>query len=421
VKPSYRKTTFDNGLRILTERVPHVKSVSVGIWVNIGSRDENESEAGLSHFIEHMIFKGTARRDALQIAKEIDQIGGMANAFTSKEYTCFHARVMSDHLPLATDLLIDIFLHSVFDFEDIDRERQVILQEINMVEDTPDEHIHVLFGQNFWPGAPLGRPVLGTVETISRAGREEIYQYLKRHYLPTKIIIAAVGNLEHKAFVDLIGPSLEAMPAVEDNLVRQPPEVKTDVTITAKELEQVHFCLGSPFPTAVDERRYAAAMLSTILGGNMSSRLFQEIRENRGLAYSIYSFLSTYIDAGLLGIYAGIGQKQVNEVIRLILAELKKLRMGEIKDSELKAAREYLKGGIALNLESTDNLMTRLARNEVTYHRNVSYEEIVTSINRVAKDQIVGLAEEYFQPQSLALTVLGSVSENELQPDILNQ
>jgi len=415
----YRKTTFDNGLRILTESVPYVKSVSVGIWVTSGSRDETESEAGLAHFIEHMIFKGTARRNALQIAKEIDQIGGLANAYTSKEFTCFHARVMSDHLPLAVDLLTDIFLHSVFSAEDIDRERQVILQEINMIEDTPDEHVHVLFGQNFWPGAALGRPILGTVDTVSRAGQEELFQYLKKHYLPNKIVISAVGDLEHEAFVDLIGPSLEVLPAGEDNLVRQPPQVKTGVTVTKKDLEQVHLCLGTPFPNAMDERRYAAAMLNTILGGNMSSRLFQEIRENRGLAYAIYSFLTTYIDTGLLCVYAGVSQDQAAEVISLILAELNKFRSGGIKEAEIKAAREYLKGGIALNLESTDNLMTRLAKNEVTYHRYISFEEIMSSIDQVTKDQMVELAQDYFSPENLALTVLGNFSENELKSNPL--
>jgi len=411
----YSKTTFDNGLRILTERMPHVKSVSVGIWVTIGSRDETESEAGLSHFIEHMTFKGTERRDALQIAKEIDQIGGLANAFTSKECTCFHARVMSDHLPRVVDLLTDIFLHSLFNSEDINRERQVILQEINMVEDFPDEHIHVLFGQNIWPGAALGQPVLGSVDTVSRLGRTEILQYLNKHYIPSKIIIAAAGDLDHQAFVDLIGPSLEVLPAADSNLVRKPPRVETGVNVTRKQLEQVHLCLGTPFPDALDDRRYVAAMLNTILGGNMSSRLFQEIREKRGMAYVIYSFLSTYIDAGLLSIYAGVGQEQTPEVVSLILAELEKVRVGGLTESEIRSARDYLKGGIALNLESTDNIMASLAKNESTYQRYISYEEIMATIDRVTKDEIVGLADDYFQPENLALTVLGDCSEKEIQ------
>ena len=256
----YKKTTFPNGVRIITERVPYVKSVSVGIWVNIGSRDETEAEAGLSHFLEHMIFKGTEQRDALCIAKEIDQVGGMANAFTGKEYTCFHAKVMSDRLPQITDLLIDIFLNSVFESRDIDRERHVILQEIGMTEDTPDEHIHVLFGQHFWPGAALGRSILGTVESIQSIDREALKRHQKKHYVPPKIVIAAVGDLEHEAFVDLVEPTFAALSQANSQSLREPPPIKSGITVASKDLEQEHLCLGSNFPTALDKRRYAAAV-----------------------------------------------------------------------------------------------------------------------------------------------------------------
>jgi len=415
----YRKTILENGLRVLTEKVPYVKSVSVGIWVTCGSRDETEAEAGLSHFIEHMIFKGTARRNAHQIAREIDQTGGMANAYTSKEFTCFHARVKSDHLPLAVDLLTDIFLHSIFDAEDIDRERQVILQEINMIEDTPDEHIYVLFGQNLWPKAALGRPILGTVETVSRARREDLFQYLNKHYLPDRIVVAAAGDVDHQAFVDLVGPSLDAMPARENKRSYRKPEVATGLKVTQKKLEQVHFCLGTPFTSSLDDRRYAGAVLNTILGGNMSSRLYQEIREKRGLAYVIFSFLVTYMDTGLLGVYAGVSREDTAEAVRLTLVELSRLRDGGIKEADINAAKEYLKGGIALDLESTDNIMTRLVKNETTYQRYISFEEVMSAIDRVTKDQVVALAEDYFRQENLALTVLGDLPENGLDPGIL--
>jgi len=413
----YNKTILDNGVRIVTEKVPYVKSVSVGIWVNVGSRDEDESEGGLSHFVEHMLFKGTSRRDALQIAKEIDQIGGMANAFTGKEYTCFHARVMSDHLFLITDLLTDIFLSSVFNPEDIDRERQVILQEINMVEDTPDEFIHLLFGQNFWPGAALGRSVLGTVETVGQASRETLLRYIKKHYLPTKIVIAAAGDLEHQAFVDLISPAFNALPIQQDELVRQSPQDTPGLNVVQKDLEQVHFCLGAPFPSAIDDRRFAAAVFSTLLGGNMSSRLFQEIREMRGLAYSIFSFLSNYADAGVLGIYAGVGRGMEAETINLISIELQKLKSGEMREAEIEAAKEYLKGGLVLSLESTDNLMNRLAKNELLFNRFIEYEEVLKRIEEVTGDQLVGLARDFIQSDLLSLTVLGPTAENNFQSD----
>lgn len=245
---AYQKTTLDNGLRVVTERLPYVKSASVGIWVNIGSRDEQDAEAGLSHFIEHMIFKGTERRSTLQIAKEIDQVGGMANAFTAKEYTCFHARVMSGHLPRIIDLLTDIFLNSVFDETNIDRERQVILQEIYMTEDTPDEHVHDLFNQNFWPGAALGRSILGSIETVSSLGRQDIRRYQDRYYLPGRIVVAAAGDLEHQAFVDLIGPAFAALPHGSNHHVRRPPRSQNGLSVTSKDLEQVHLCLGASFP-----------------------------------------------------------------------------------------------------------------------------------------------------------------------------
>lgn len=411
----YNKTTLDNGVRIITEKAPQVKSVSIGYWVNIGSRDELESEAGLSHFIEHMLFKGTPRRNALQIAKEIDQFGGMANAFTTKEYTCYHTKVITEHLPAAADLLTDIFLSSLFDPVDVDRERQVILQEISMVEDTPDEYIHVLFGEKFWPGLALGRSVLGTVQKVSETTREDLRAYQEKHYLPGNILIAAVGDLEHQAIVDLIGPRFTDLPSREKGSVRTPPRDTPGLNLIEKDLEQVHFCLGAPFPSATDDRRFAAAVFNTILGGNMSSRLFQEIRENRGLAYSIFSFLSNYADAGVLAVYAGVSPETATETISLVREELNKMRAGGISEAEIKAAKENLKGGLILHLENTDNLMNRLAKNEFLFERFVDYEEILSSINTVTGDQLVELAETFLRQELLSLTVLGPAGERDLR------
>ena len=415
----FNKSELANGVRLITERIEHVKSVSVGIWVNVGSRDEEAREGGISHLIEHMIFKGTARRTALQIAKEIDQVGGMSNAFTSKEFTCFHAKVMSDHLPLVTDLLADIFLGSLFDPEDLERERQVILQEIRMVEDTPDEMVHVLFSQNLWPGNPLGRPVMGTVETVGSMSRADIHQYLDRTYLSPRIVIAAAGDVDHQNLCDLIGGAFEGLPPAMEDRSASAPQTIPGINVTRKDLEQVHLCLGTDFPSIMEERRFAAALLNIMLGGNMSSRLFQEIREKRGLAYSVYSFYSAYIDSGLLGVYAGVEPKQTVETIRLIRSELEGVQAGRLEASELSAAQEHLKGSIILGSESVDNRMTRLAKNEITYRRNIEFDEVLEKVNQVTLDDVVQLAKEFFSPENLSLTVLGRIDEDDLPADLL--
>ena len=416
----YRKTDLDNRLRIVTEKIEHVKSVSVGIWVNIGSRDEREGEEGISHLIEHMIFKGTARRSALEIAKEIDQVGGMSNAFTSKEFTCFHAKVMGDHLPMVTDLLTDIFLESLFDPEDLERERQVILQEIRMVEDTPDELVHVMFSENLWPGQPVGKPVMGTMESVSAISRDDIQRYLERTYQPPKIVVAAAGDVDHDRVVELISPAFSALP---QGTLAEPgaaPKVVTGMNIVTKDLEQEHICLGTVFPGIMDDKRYAAAILNVILGGNMSSRLFQEIREKRGLAYAVYSFFSAYADTGMLGIYAGVDPRQAAETVRLVAAELEKFRRGQLDAAELKAAQEHLKGSIVLGSESVDNRMTRLAKNEITYKRNIDFDEVIEAVDKVTMDEVVALANEFLQPESLSLTALGPLEESGLSRDLLS-
>ena len=414
----YNKTELDNGVRIVTERMEHVKSASVGIWVNVGSRDEAEQEGGISHLIEHMIFKGTNRRTALEIAKEIDGVGGMSNAFTSKEFTCFHAKVMSDHLPLVTDLLTDIFLESRFDPEDLERERQVILQEIKMVDDTPDELVHVMFAQHLWPGHPVGRPVMGTLGTVGAISRDDIRDYLKRAYLPTRIVISAAGDVDHQAICDLMGPAFSALPQVGPDTSRQPPRTARGLNSVDKGLEQMHVCLGSGFPSIQDERRFAAALLNIILGGNMSSRLFQEIREKRGLAYSVFSFFSAYLDTGMLGIYAGVEPRDARETVRLVLVELDRLLAGDISPQELAASQEHLKGNIILGAESVDNRMTRLAKNELTYNRQIEFDEVLDAVRRVTLDDVVALAREHLQPENLSLTALGPLGEADL-PDAL--
>ena len=363
----YQKTVLPNGVRILTERIPHFHSVSTGIWVNVGSRDELNGERGITHFIEHMLFKGTEKRSARDIAKELDAVGGFVNAFTSKEQVCFHAKVLHPHLPLVVDILTDIFLNSVFAPDEIAREQQVIVQEIRMIEDTPDEYVHILFQEMFWQHNPLGLPIYGTVEAVAGISRESVLQYLSRMFQPERIVVAAAGNLDHQRFLDLVAPSMETLDHPQRPRSRQKPTDHLHIQVVPKDLEQVHLCLAVGGPSQTDEDRFPCHLLNVILGSSMSSRLFQEIRENRGLAYSVYSFLNSHEDTGMFGIYAGVASENVQETLAIIHEQLSMLLKEPIPEAELNAAKEYLKGSMYLNSESTDSRMNRLAKNEFLF------------------------------------------------------
>ncbi len=414
-----QKTVLPNGIQVVTEEIPSVHSVSVGIWVEAGSRDERSEENGISHFIEHMLFKGTQRRSARQIAKEIDAVGGILNAFTSKEFSSFYAKVMAEHLPVALDLLFDLYLNSLFAAEELEKERQVIVQEINMVEDTPDEYIHDLFSQSFWPHHPLGLPILGRLNTISRMDRRTLKGFFLKHYLQIPPIIVAAGKLKHE---DLLRPVQEALrkirPRPKERKIH-PPRPHPQIQVKNKQLEQVHLLLGTQGFSVVHPRRYAFTILNTILGGGMSSRLFQEVREKRGLAYSVYSFASSFVDSGLLGVYVGTGDHTLNRVLQVILREMKRLAENSIRPKELRSAKEQLKGNLLLSLESTDSRMSRLAKNEIFFHRFVSTEEIIEGIEKVSAEEIGSLAQEIFRPDSFSLTVLGPVSEKTIPKTLL--
>jgi predicted Zn-dependent peptidase len=415
----YHKTVLDNGIGVVSERLDHFRSVSLGIWVGVGSRDEMEEENGISHFIEHMIFKGTATRSSLQIAKELDAIGGLSNAFTGSEYTCFHSRVLDKHLLYLAEILSDIFLNSTFEHQEMNRERQVILQEINLVEDTPDEQIHVLFNRLFWMSHPLGMPILGTPNTVSAIDKESILDYVGRFYTPERILVAAAGNVDHDELVRYFRPLFERLEPSGGDPPRVAPENHAGVSCHYKELEQVHLCLGGKAPHLTSERRFAAAVLNTILGGNMSSRLFQEIREKRGLAYSVYSFLSAYMDAGLLGICLGTDTRHVNRALKVIHKEVKEIQDGGISQSDLDATKEHLIGGVLLNAENTDARMTRLAKNESVFGRYISYEELIADLEKVTVDDVVAVARDSFQSNALTLATLGPIRERDLDLDCL--
>ena len=410
----YNKTVLDNGVRVISERSGPLRSVSLGIWVNAGSRDEVEGENGIFHFIEHMSFKGTRNRTSLQIAKELDALGGFSNAFTSKESTCFHAKVLDKHFIDSAGILSDVFLNSTFDPEDVERERQVIFQEISMVEDTPDDNIHVLFNRLFWIDHPIGMSTLGTDDTVSGIGRETILSYLNKFYVPERVLIAASGNLDHQSMVSYFKPLFEAIEASNSNPERSAPYPNSGLSIHYKELEQIHICLGGEAPSLSNDKRFACAIFNTILGGNMSSRLFQEIREKQGLAYSVYSFLSAYMDTGLLGVYVATDAGSVNPVLETVQREIQKIKKGELSESELSAAKDHLIGGMYLAAESSDNRMMRIAKNEFNFQRYVSYEEVASNLERVTRDEVVAVVGDIFSGNKIALATLGPLKEEDL-------
>ena len=403
----YQKTVLRNGIRVVTEKIPFAHSVSTGIWVNIGSRDEGPVERGITHFIEHMLFKGTNSRSALDIAKEFDAVGGFANAFTSKEHVCFHAKVLADHLPLLTDLLTDIFLRSVFDPLEIEREQNVILQEIRMVEDTPDEFIHVLFQEEFWRNNPLGLPIYGMVESVEKTGRQEMLDFIAARFIPEKIVVAAAGNLDHQNFLDLIAPSMETLDHSGPVPQRAAPVHHLFSKVIKKELEQVHLAMGMQGTSQTEEARFSSHLLNVILGSSMSSRLFQEIREKRGLAYSVYSFSHSHEDAGILGLYAGISPENVQQVLQLIHEQLSILAHQPIPEAELKSAKEYIKGNMYINADSNDSRMNRLAKNEFLFGRYVAFQEIEERINRVTSKEIQTWFSGIYSPDTMAVMLYG--------------
>jgi predicted Zn-dependent peptidase len=418
---AYQKTVLQNGIRVITEEIPYLKSVSIGVWVVTGSRDEQPDENGISHFIEHLLFKGTERRSAFDIAKEIDSVGGTLNAFTGREYTCFYAKVIDKNLPLAIDLLSDIFLNSLLEPKDVEKERMVILQEIKMVEDTPDDYVHDLFNRVCWGDHPLGFPIFGTSDLVQSFQRERINQYLKEKYQPTRIIVCAAGNVHHQEVVDRIGMTLGQMRQTDRALERLKPDSTCRTDIWKRDSEQVHLCLGTKGLQYSHSLRFASYLLNTILGGGMSSRLFQEIRENRGLAYSVYSYLPTYMDAGLMVVYAGTSENSFEEVINLILEEFRRLKADPYRNGEIETAREQLKGNLLLSLESSDNLMTRLAKNEIYFDSYLPVEKILKGIDEVKEEEVRSLACDFFNDKSYCLTVLGPVKENGLKKNMLTE
>ena len=413
------RTVLDNGVRVITETMPGVASTTLGIWVENGSRYERREQAGISHFLEHLFFKGTERRSAAQIAEEVDAIGGVLNAFTGKEYTCYYGKVLAEHLPIAEDILADIFMHSRFDQEEIDRERTVVLQEISQVEDTPDDYVHELFNLKFWPEHPLSFPVCGRVETVQGFQQRDFLDFIAARYRPDRLLIAAAGAVDHQGVVDWAARAFNNLQGLTSTLDSAAPVARRNVCYVEKDLEQVHLCLGTPGIAQPAHERYAAYLLNTALGGGMSSRLFQEVREKRGRAYSVYSFLSSYADAGYLGIYVGTKAEWIEEVVAIILAELHSIKGEGLRPAELARAKNQLKGNILLGLETSDARMSRIAKNEIYYGTDISPDEVAARIDATTNDEIVALAERLVRPQEMAITLLGDLKGKTIDDALL--
>jgi len=420
VTEGFRKSVLPNGIRILTERMPHVRSVAVGVWVETGSRHEPEPRGGVSHLIEHLVFKGTATRSAETIARTMDSVGGQMDAFTTKENTCFYVQVLDEHLPLAVDLLTDILLHPLFDAEELEREKSVVLQEIRMVEDTPDDVIHDIFAAQVWGTHPLARPIIGTRELVTGFSREAIADYFAAEYVPPRIIIAVAGNVTHEQVVDLFGSGFNGFTHGATPRAVQAAALAPGVNIVHKTLEQVHLVMGFPGLAHAAPERYAMFVLNDVIGGSMSSRLFQEVRERQGLVYSIHSGAQAFADTGLVYVYAATDAQNFAKVLKSILKELRDLKKTGVTTEELTRAKDHLKGSLMLSLESTSSRMNRLAKHELHLGSFLTMDQMLASIDGVKHEEVQALITELLDEDRLALTTLGPLDRRNLPAELRN-
>ena len=406
-----RREQLPNGLVVVTEQMPHIRSISIGIWVRTGSRHEDPELNGISHFVEHMVFKGTTTRSAEDIARQIDSIGGNMDAFTAKECICFNIKVLDEHLSIAMDVLSDLVLRPVFKAEDIQREQGVILEEIKMDEDNPDYLVHEIFTQNFWKNHALGRPILGTKETVKRFAPAPVRKLYNERFTPGNIIVCAAGHLRHEQFVELVAGHFSNMKPRKSGFRSPVPKIVPKVVLrNKKSLEQVQICLGVPSYPIAHESRHASYVLNTLLGGGMSSRLFQNIRERQGLAYAIYSDLSPYRDTGCLTVNAGTSRETAGKVVGSIVTEFLKLKSDPVPPEELRRAKDQLKGSLMLSLESSTARMSNLARQEMYFDRFFSMDEMIRKIEEVTSEQLQKISQEFFRPEAIAVTVLGNLN-----------
>src|SRR5512146_799850 len=414
------REVLPNGLTIITEEMQHIRSVSIGIWVKSGSRDEDPQWNGISHFVEHMVFKGTKSRNAEEIARQVDSIGGNMDAFTAKECISFDVKVLDENLPTAFDILSDLVLNPVFDNKDIVRERGVILEEIKMDEDNPDYLVHEIFTQNFWKDHPLGKPILGTKDTVRRFEQPILFDFYGERFNPGNLVVCAAGHVDHKQFVDLVVEKFQHLKAKPNGYHTAPPKINPRIIMRNKKaLEQVQICVGTPAYPLAHPKRYGSYILNTVLGGGMSSRLFQNVRERQGLVYAIYSDLNPYRDTGCLSIYAGTSRESAPKVVQSVVAEFRDLKGREVSPDELRRAKDQLKGGLMLNLESSTARMSNLARQEMYFDRFIGLDETVNAIEKVTAEDLIRLAREFFVAGSIAVTVLGNLNGLKISRDQL--
>jgi predicted Zn-dependent peptidase len=409
-----------NGLTVVTEPMPHVRSAAVGIWLRNGSRAEPAELNGISHFIEHMVFKGTENRTAEEIARASDRIGGMLDAFTAKEMTCFQMRVLDEHLPRGFDLLSDLVLRPLFAAEEIEREKSVILEEISMVQDNPEDLVHENLTQNFWPGHPLSRPILGTPGTVRAFTRDGLQVWFQRRYTPENLLITAAGNLTHQQVMDLAEAAFGAQPRGNGLPGSTTPQPAPHIALRTKhELEQVHICLGVPAFPLPDPRRFAVSIMNIVLGTGMSSRLFQNIREKQGLAYAVFSDINPYRDAGLLTVYAGTSVASVEKLVGSVMAEFQAIRGELVTEEELQRAKDNVKGAMLLALESSGTRMSRLARQYLYFDEFVTTEKLLAQIEAVTREQVREVAQEFFRSGRISASVLGNLDGFQLTAEQL--
>ncbi len=410
----YRKSTLDNGLRIVSESIPYMSSVSLGIFVGTGSRSELPPEQGVSHFIEHLMFKGTQKRSARDIAEMVDDVGGQLNAATDRENTCYYIKVLPEHLGLGMDILSDMLLHSKFAESDVEKERQVVLEEISLYEDSPDELIHDLHMNSLWPGHALGRNILGTRDTIGGMSRQTIVDYTMRHYVPDNVVIAAAGNLTHEQLVEQVRLYWDDVKGAYPRLADSAPVFATGRLLQEKDIEQIHICLGTPGVAHDSPEFYASHVLNTILGGGVSSRLFQSIREEKGLAYSVCSYPSSFRDAGLLTIYTGVSPDNSLEVMEIIYSIIGDIQANGVRADEMQRAKEQLKAGLMFSLESSSSRMSRLGRAEISAREYLSPEKLAAKVDGVSLQQLFELSQPLYRRDSTCFTALGPISKSGL-------
>ncbi len=414
------RASLPNGIRIVTESMPYVRSVSLGVWIGSGSRIERGPQNGLSHFIEHMVFKGTQSRSAEDIARSVDSVGGGLDAFTSKELVSFNTKVMDEHLPFALDVLSDLVLNPLFREADIEKEKSVILEEIKMEADQPEFVLHESFISNFWKSHGLGKPILGTRDTVKKFGQEMLLDYYSRVYSPQNILITAAGNLDHKEIVKLIRDKFSDLKQRDGLPADTIPKTHAPIILKKKEsLEQVHIAMGVPSYPLAHELRFPLYVLNTVLGGGMSSRLFQNIREKQGLAYAVYSELNLFSDTGCFTVYAGTAAETAKQVVNSVMHEFRQLKQELISEDELQRSKDHLKGSLMLSLESTSSRMSNLARQELYFDRFMTMDEMLAKIESVTRDEVQMIAQEFFRTEDMALAMLGRLGDLEITRDDL--